>query len=226
MASKLLANVINIPKRFEHCSFGTFKPRKENETVFELCKKWDASDCMILTGKPGTGKTHLAIAMLKNFPMVEEKSESHRIMQKSKVETLLESAKEEEKKNLEKYLNDELYNYRKAKCLFIPFVELFIEINTSAMGDSGKMDILKKYSQGYEYDCICFDDLGAEKLTEAKRENLYYIIDGRYRELLPTIITSNFTIQEISETEPRIASRFAEMGKILQFDGYDYRKTK
>ena len=226
MASKLLANVINVPKRFEHCSFGTFKTNKENETIFEICKKWDAYESITLTGKPGTGKTHLAISMLKNFPMVEEKNEMNIRYQKDKAEKLLKSLEQkEEKGKIEKYLKDELYNYRKAKCLFTPFVELFIEINSYAMSDDGKMSILRKYSQSTEYDCICFDDLGAEKLTEAKRENLYYIIDARYRNMLPTIITSNFTIQEISEVEPRIASRFAEMGKILQFDGYDYRKT-
>ena len=108
--------------------------------------------------------------------------------------------------------------------MFVPIVEMFVEINTAATTDEGKQAVLRKYSTNSTYDCICFDDLGAEKLTDAKRENLYYIIDSRYREMLPTIITSNFTINEINEVEPRIASRLAEMGIILQFNGKDFRK--
>ena len=123
----------------------------------------------------------------------------------------------------QKVLDSGLWKYRRANCLFVSFVEMFVEINTAAIDDGGKESVLKKYA-GNNFDCICFDDLGAEKLTEAKRENLYYIIDSRYREMLPTIITSNFTISEISDVEPRIASRLAEMGKILQFNGKDYRK--
>ena len=224
MGLKLSPNVMGIPKRFEHCSFDTFKVNKQNESIFNICKNWEGKDSITLTGNPGTGKTHLAISMLRIFPMqpVNGREKEHN---QYKVEQLLkEDIAEEEKIKLQKYLDEKLYNFRKARCLFVPFVELFIQINTAAMEDGGKLAILEEYSNGKEYDCICFDDLGAEKLTEAKRENLYYIIDSRYREMLPTIVTSNFTIQEISETEPRIASRFAEMGNILQFTGTDYRK--
>ena len=136
----------------------------------------------------------------------------------------LNYAKDDQKKQIKEMLDNELWKYRSANCLFIPFVDLFIELNEMALKD-GKLEQLKKYG-GNNFDCICFDDLGAEKLTEAKRENLYYIIDARYRNMMPIIITSNFTIQEISEFEPRIASRFAEMGKILQFKGKDFRKNK
>jgi len=220
--SKLSSSVSNIPKRHEDRNFDNYKINSDNEKQFNICKNWDSKESMTLTGKTGTGKTHLAIAMLKNMQMILM-PENYIHEEKYKLEIYIEREKDEDRKNYYKNLLDTgIYKYRKAVCLFVPFVEMFVEINTAAMEDKGKRSVLDKYAKNY--DCICFDDLGAERLTDAKRENLYYIIDSRYREMLPTIITSNFTIQEISDVEPRIASRFAEMGKIVQFNGQDYRK--
>ena len=67
------------------------------------------------------------------------------------------------------------------------------------------------------------DDLGAEKLSDTNRQNLYLIIDRRYREEKSLIITSNFTIDELNDYEPRIASRITEMGKIFFINGNDHR---
>lgn len=165
-----------------------------------------------------TGKTILAIAMLKNMKMREIPEEDAQKV-KSSLEYDLKIT--EDKERIKKLLDSELYKFRPARALFISVVEMFIQINDVAL-KGGKQDLLDKYTKD-NYDCICFDDLGAEKLTDAKRENLYYIIDSRYRNMLPTIITTNFTIDEINQNEPRIASRLSEMGKILQFNGKDYR---
>jgi len=46
-------------------------------------------------------------------------------------------------------------------------------------------------------DLLLLDDLGVEKPTEFAYKNLAQIIDYRYRNCLPLVVTSNFTLQEL-----------------------------
>ena len=232
MALKLLARIDGLSPRHKDCGFTNFITEPANKSQFEICKKWDGKTSMTLTGGAGTGKTHLAIAMLKNYPMVErDEKASNEIKNRLEYDIRNDSVrygldgKPYGKEDYQRDLDNELWKYRSANCYFVSLVELFVKINNAAL-NTDKMEILEKYCNDPYEDCTCFDDLGAEKLTEAKRENLYYIIDSRYRNMKPTIITSNFTIKEISDNEPRIASRLAEMGDILYFGGKDYRKNK
>ena len=73
---------------------------------------------------------------------------------------------------------------------------------------------------------VVLDDLGAEKNSEWVTERLYVIINARYNEMLPTIITSNLEMEEL-EVLPgweRIVSRLFEMCHLVRVDGPDYRK--
>ena len=71
---------------------------------------------------------------------------------------------------------------------------------------------------------LIIDDLGAEKPSEWVEETIFKIIDKRYREVLPTIITSNLPLGEMSDRlGDRISSRIAEMCDIIKLDGEDRR---
>ncbi len=65
---------------------------------------------------------------------------------------------------------------------------------------------------------VVFDDLGAENQTEWASEQLYRILDSRYEEELPTIITSNMPFESI---DPRIRSRYRS--GLVVCDGKDLR---
>jgi DNA replication protein DnaC len=125
---------------------------------------------------------------------------------------------------LKKFIEADAHNYRRSVTSFISVAGLMMELTELAQKGSGKLSRLNEFVNSY--DCLILDDLGAEKLTEATRQNLYYIIDERYKNMGKMIITSNFTIDQINEIEPRIASRLAEMGDIIKLNFEDYRLKK
>lgn len=63
---------VGVPKGCERCTFESFEPAAGTDTAVAVCKQWvkeyragtSLRRGLILRGKPGAGKTHLAIAML------------------------------------------------------------------------------------------------------------------------------------------------------------------
>lgn len=68
---------------------------------------------------------------------------------------------------------------------------------------------------------LVLDDLGVEKQTDWADEQLYKVLDSRYDNELPTIITSN---QVADRIDPRLKSRYAS-GLVVCI-GKDLRRTK
>ena len=74
---------------------------------------------------------------------------------------------------------------------------------------------------------LIIDDLGSEKTTDWANELFYKIIDYRYSNLKPIIITTNLTDQELKEKiSERLVSRIHEMCKGIRLTGKDYRLDK
>jgi len=78
------------------------------------------------------------------------------------------------------------------------------------------------------YSLLIIDDLGVERNTEYAKEQVYEVIDERYKAKLPAIITTNLTIRELknpeSTAEARIYSRILEMCTPVYIGGKDRRK--
>ena len=51
------------------------------------------------------------------------------------------------------------------------------------------------------YDLLIIDDLGAERNTEFATEQVYNLIDARYRAQLPLIVTTNLTVSEMNDPD-------------------------
>jgi len=65
---------------------------------------------------------------------------------------------------------------------------------------------------------LIFDDLGAEMATDWVRDTVYSVINHRYNEMKPTLVTSNLTPDEISSKyHDRLASRLAS-GLVIDTD--------
>ena len=107
--------------------------------------------------------------------------------------------------------------------IYVTADEFFCELNDSHIYHKSKLEIIKKY---LSYDYMVLDDLGINNFTEAKKENLYILINRAYLDKKRLIITTNFSMVDIEKLDQRIASRLTEMASIIHFDFPDYRLNK
>lgn len=85
-------------------------------------------------------------------------------------------------------------------------------------------ELVRKYTR---VPLLILDDLGSEKTTDWVRQILYQIIDERWLEQMPIIVTSNLNLEELeARFEERIVSRIACMCRLVESREYDYRLKK
>jgi DNA replication protein DnaC len=109
------------------------------------------------------------------------------------------------------------------KVVFTSVPRLLFEIRKAFQEDTRETEAVyvEKYSS---CEFLVLDDFGLEKATEWARQTMDYIIYQRDNLLKPVVITSNLSLDEIArKIDGRIASRIAGMGKIVQFNGPDFR---
>jgi len=168
-----------VPPKYLNCSFDSFIG---NDKLVLECKK-DIDQGIFLTGKTGCGKTHLAVAMLRELAKEDKPS------------------------------------------MFKNVSELLLEIRGSFRegSETTEQELVEKYSAA---PVLVLDDLGSEKSSEFAINTLYIIINHRDQELLPTIITSNLTLEQVeTKLNARIASRVSGTRNI-KINMQDYRKKR
>ncbi len=76
-------------------------------------------------------------------------------------------------------------------------------------------------------DLLIIDDLGSEMSTQFSQSCIYNIINTRIMRSLPTIISTNLTLEEIErQYTARVSSRIIGNYTLLQFLGADIRQQK
>lgn len=107
------------------------------------------------------------------------------------------------------------------KATFWPVTDLLDEIRNGYGKDWDILGDVKKV------EFLCLDDLGVERHNDWVDEKVFQIINYRYDMLLPTIITSNLTLEDMKEQfGERVVSRFVGMAKIFQVKGRDLRRKQ
>lgn len=123
------------------------------------------------------------------------------------------------------YLMGCIANYlidRDIEIRYIVYGELIETIKSSfnSKSDTTMESILKELQ---EVPVLLIDDLGTEHITDFTSSTLYQIIDKRYREERPFIVTSNFSPNELSHQMglmgERIFHRIVETCRYLQLVG-------
>ena len=113
-------------------------------------------------------------------------------------------------------------------------INLLAELRNSYDIDNNisEMEIIKLYEN---VDLLIIDDLGKEKPSEWGLEKLFTIINSRYENNLPVIITTNYNqsslVERLSlngeiETAKSIISRLYEMCYLVKIDDIDHRIKK
>ena len=196
-------------------------PESVNEKLKSLNEKG-----LYLFGSVGTGKTHLGYSILRK---IIEDDYSNAIVSVDKEYADYKIKRDEEMKKLG---TDELV--RKNFMVFNPAVR---KITRCALSNFAKMLQIIKNSydedsqqisaEDFNNDILIIDDLGVEKFTDWSIENLYQLVDMRYKKMLPTIFISNLSLKDLSsKVGDRITSRIAEMSEIIRFAGKDRRLEK
>ena len=76
---------------------------------------------------------------------------------------------------------------------------------------------------------LILDDFGMERGTEYGLEQVYNVIDSRYRSRRPLIVTTNLSLQELQHPQDtahaRIYDRLLEMCAPIRFSGENFRKA-
>jgi len=85
---------------------------------------------------------------------------------------------------------------------------------------TSEKQVIKKYTN--DCDLLVLDDLGAEKITDWSLSALYIILSDRIEMCLRTCVTTNLTMEQILNYEPRIASRLMAFTRI-KLEGDDQR---
>ena len=146
-------------------TFENFRQSPDMADAYDQCRKVAAGEarCALLQGSFGNGKSHLAIAALREWGGLETG-----------------------------------YFWK---------VPLFLQMLKTRAFDDGEPldDVLNPYANGTSL--VVFDDLGAENKTEWAAEQLFRVLDGRYDNRAPTIITTNVRPDQLDQ---RILSRYRE----------------
>lgn len=108
------------------------------------------------------------------------------------------------------------------KVLMTNFARLTNEIQGMFEGKQKFIDSLNRYT------LLIIDDLGAERKSEFMQEQVFNIIDARYRSGLPFIITTNLTADEIKKPQDvgysRIYDRILERCFPVEVTGASRRR--
>ena len=109
---------------------------------------------------------------------------------------------------------------------FVVSVDLLAEIKDTFSPGAKQTEeqVFEKYVQAK---ILYLDDLGVEKSSDWVLQALYRIINHRYNWMLPTVISSNLSIEElVAKFDDRIASRSAGMCELIFMTGSNRRLQK
>lgn len=214
---------MNIPPRLAEATLINYKPGgREQERALQQCRAFakkgleniDRGRGLFIQGPVGTGKSHLSIATLR---AVVEKNPGNFGRPPSPCN----------------FFDEPLYEGY--FCSIISVVDLLDRLRESFREDrlreSNREDQVWVQTRELLHRCrrdeaVIMDDIGAQKPSDWVEEQLFSLIDLRYRMQRTTIFTTNCTLKQLeNQIGYRCVSRIMEMCEGVRVGGEDWRKT-
>lgn len=157
---------------------------------------------LVLVGPPGVGKTHLAAGVV------------HAIRARMEADYL---AAREAMTDRWPTVPDEP--------MWVNVADLIVTLRSEMHGPMDDRDGAATVYQLRKHPVlVVLDDLGREKVSDWTGETVYALVNARYENRLPTLVTSNLTPSELAaSTYWPAVSRLAEDGALVKLDGRDRR---
>lgn len=177
-----------IPKRYEGCSLESFEVTDGNRVAYRAVSEYVKNlgenvkngQGLVLYGPAGTGKTHLAVAILRRATGLGYSA------------------------------------------LFQNAPELMYRFNATYTTGDTEEELIRVLRNVH---VLVLDDLGKGKWTEKVEERIYVVINARYSEMHPTIVTTNLEPAKLLEfVGQAVFDRLREVSTFVGVGGESYRK--
>jgi DNA replication protein DnaC len=196
-----------VPPRYLSHSFENFRNSEKTSKAHEVATEWaslhDPKDRgFALLGAPGVGKTHLAVAAMREIARFwgDKRQGDESAGLYSDPKTMVEQRM--------RFINVPI---------FMDQLRASIKFSESKAQDLWDFAIDKA-------SIIVLDDFGKERATDWVSERLYVLIESRYQNLRSTIVTSNRSLDELDDLGYGAAvSRLQETGRVVRIDEIDQR---
>ncbi len=196
----------NVPKRYQGFDIHHVDPKNEKQgAIIKRCQKFtkDFSKIkalgasIIFTGKPGTGKTMIALSMVPGI-----------------IKAMYDGV-------------DDVYHngYSSNSCIYSNVYDIFTRVKSTYRKNSedSESNIIAQYSTA---GLLIIDEIGVQSGTDFESNIIFRIINRRYEEMKPTFIISNLSMSDLEGyIGQRTVDRFRENhGAVFVFDWESHRK--
>ncbi|MEQ8200378.1 MAG: ATP-binding protein [Syntrophomonadaceae bacterium] len=205
---------VGVPPSLAHATLDNYRPGcPEQQEALDKCREFARQGLqnisrgrgLVLKGSVGTGKSHLSVAMVR---------------------AMIEASPERFGKPFSSLRVLEDIEYPGCRCSMIPVFDLLERLRESYSSRRPKTDHAQLIRRCKFDDLVILDDIGAEKSTEWVEEQLYGLIDLRYRFRRSTLLTTNCSLTQLEgKMGTRALSRILEMCECIGVGGDDWRKT-